>query len=718
MTERPITLCQLKQKVCSLTYGSSPCTAAVGVTGAQKCFNTRTTCQDPANFDETTKTLTLSEPIEGVPLEWNTIPSLKRVSVRPNKINFAGLTKSMSPLGARAAATIDVQDHPDGDSLTDPYVSERTYDPETRGTFWGKWIARNQDWQDFEVDIVTTELYPDTTVYWDDFTADTSGEWIRGQESVDGTITVAGGKLVYTKGAGDGLRPRIIRKLFVEPNKPYRVTIPAATGTSPRRELWVTTSPSGGFFQAVTPIVNNAALETVFQTSASIVYVVIRAGTDSTTGDTVEVDNVLIERIAMETVKSFFLEEVNGPDANGSVSLTVRDILSRTDGGSAKVPRATSGALNAGINASADTLVVALAPGEAWQEYKQRNASFGLLKIGKEILQFNVFLEDTPSAGFITFGGVERGQFGTIAESHSAGDSVQYGPLFVDMKPFRIIKELLEDWAGVPTSWIPESDWSDEHDRWLLPYNQITGGIIEPIDVDEAIGEILESVMASMWVDTVNREIKFRAARPAEEDIIALNDQNDILAGSMSRQVKMAEQVSRADVYFGVINLNEKVDETKNYLNRRTRFGEQLGLPRTRQILSRWLKTDVQATETARTLMQASNSLPIYVTLSVGANRVGHINPGDVVRLHTRIVQDVTGLNLSSLYLVIEVNENGGESATLTLRSIGGFPATSEWAPSDAPDFDDATDEEKEQYAFWADEDGNLDGQPSPYSWA
>ena len=49
---RWLTFVEIDVSICSLTYGVAPCTAAVGVTGAQKCFNTLGSCQDRANYAE------------------------------------------------------------------------------------------------------------------------------------------------------------------------------------------------------------------------------------------------------------------------------------------------------------------------------------------------------------------------------------------------------------------------------------------------------------------------------------------------------------------------------------------------------------------------------------------------------------------------------------------------------------------------------------------
>jgi hypothetical protein len=51
MTDR-ISFIEIELKKCSRVYGVAPCTASVGTTGTQKCFNTRVTCQDKPNLNE------------------------------------------------------------------------------------------------------------------------------------------------------------------------------------------------------------------------------------------------------------------------------------------------------------------------------------------------------------------------------------------------------------------------------------------------------------------------------------------------------------------------------------------------------------------------------------------------------------------------------------------------------------------------------------------
>lgn len=150
----PIQIVELEQPWCALTYGSSPCTAAIGTTGERKCFNTRKTCQDPSNYDGSDKIVWRFMKPSGVlprdmysagggDISTNPIPSLASVTTSPTRINIGGGSDNASPLGNRATVSITLKDHTWDDSVEDKYLAERGYAPLERGTFWSKFLARN-----------------------------------------------------------------------------------------------------------------------------------------------------------------------------------------------------------------------------------------------------------------------------------------------------------------------------------------------------------------------------------------------------------------------------------------------------------------------------------------------------------------------------------------------------------------------------------------------
>jgi len=133
----PIQIVELDLDSCSLTYGTSPCTAAIGVTGEDKCYNTFGTCQDTLNYNKTTKTYRFISNSAFIPVGENIIPCLKSVSFAPTKISIG------VGLGYRSSCNIVLQDFIHNDRGIDPYVSDRSYDT-AQGTYFGKLFARNQ----------------------------------------------------------------------------------------------------------------------------------------------------------------------------------------------------------------------------------------------------------------------------------------------------------------------------------------------------------------------------------------------------------------------------------------------------------------------------------------------------------------------------------------------------------------------------------------------
>lgn len=120
--------------VCSLSYGIAPCMAA----GGPKCFNTIKTCQDRENFDEDEVTLRFAKDAAYLPSDIDCIPSVSDISFAPGSISLG------ENLGTRSTLTVTFNDHPHTDTGEgyDKYRTERAYNPVERGTFWGKFRAR------------------------------------------------------------------------------------------------------------------------------------------------------------------------------------------------------------------------------------------------------------------------------------------------------------------------------------------------------------------------------------------------------------------------------------------------------------------------------------------------------------------------------------------------------------------------------------------------
>lgn len=157
-SKEPVVYVEIDFRACSLTYGSSPCTASGS--GDQKCFQNFAGCQDKSNFAATTKTLRFSN-IRIDALQGNTdaptFPTLKGVSVSPSTLTPG------EGLGIRATCNLTLEDHPYSMVGIDPYISDRTYDHAERGSFWSRFVTMFPFYVENEVRVYTGFLEEDGT---------------------------------------------------------------------------------------------------------------------------------------------------------------------------------------------------------------------------------------------------------------------------------------------------------------------------------------------------------------------------------------------------------------------------------------------------------------------------------------------------------------------------------------------------------------------------
>lgn len=159
MTKQALIYVEIDIRVCSLTYGVLPCEAQLGVTGDEKCFNTRNQradCQDTENFSSATKTLRFGLRDCGfLPADINCYPLLDSAKVKN------AILKPGESIGERATLTANFFNGRESDAGLDPYVTERGYIAFEQGTFWGKFRARNTYLEGQAIRIIRGEVGQD-----------------------------------------------------------------------------------------------------------------------------------------------------------------------------------------------------------------------------------------------------------------------------------------------------------------------------------------------------------------------------------------------------------------------------------------------------------------------------------------------------------------------------------------------------------------------------
>lgn len=151
MSRQAIRYVELDVPVCANTYGVAPCTASVPTTGADKCFNCVSTCQDSANYSDTTETVRFAEATGFNPDDIEAHPIIESVSFTPGRISLG------QDLGQRSSVSVTFRDyqHSDAGPGLDPYHASRSYDPYAQGTFWGRWKARQPYIKGSELRLLT-----------------------------------------------------------------------------------------------------------------------------------------------------------------------------------------------------------------------------------------------------------------------------------------------------------------------------------------------------------------------------------------------------------------------------------------------------------------------------------------------------------------------------------------------------------------------------------
>jgi hypothetical protein len=151
-SREPFEMVEVDVERCSLTFGTAPCTAALGGRTLRKCYQTKRTCADLPNFTPGAPlTLRFAKPGR-LPKGVQVFPALESVRAQTATVNIAGSDPRMGALGKRGKLVFDLRDFAWHDRDFDRYQAERLtgaaqidepgYNPADRGTQLAKIKAR------------------------------------------------------------------------------------------------------------------------------------------------------------------------------------------------------------------------------------------------------------------------------------------------------------------------------------------------------------------------------------------------------------------------------------------------------------------------------------------------------------------------------------------------------------------------------------------------
>ena len=388
----------------------------------------------------------------------------------------------------------------------------------------------------------------------------------------------------------------------------------------------------------------------------------------------------------------FVIESITGPDANGRVTVTGKDILKLADDERAQAPAPSTGVLASGINDSVTTITLDDSSGYA---------SSGTVRIGDELITYS-----GNSSNQLT--GCTRGTSNTTAQSHNASDVVQQCLVWNDKPISDAIYELLNTYADISSSYLDKVNWDIEADTWLGGHD-LTTIISEPTGVKKLLEEITEQCLCYIWWDEVDQLVKLQGVRPAD-DATAINDDDNVIAESISVSEDPDQRLSEVWVYYDIIDPTGDYDEPRNYRRHQVNIdaaaegANQYDETRVRQIFARFFDAtnSSQALQLGGRMIARYRDNPRIITLSMDAKDSG-IWLGDVVSLTTDALRDSYGEKEAALLQVVEVKEDQAPSGTVYQYRLQDFFFRSRYcfiSPSGTVDYASASDALRERYGW------------------
>lgn len=275
--------------------------------------------------------------------------------------------------------------------------------------------------------------------------------------------------------------------------------------------------------------------------------------------------------------RTYIIDSFDGPNQNGVYTIYARDVLKIADNKRSQAPLLSEGFLSGSLTDVATSAT--LNPTGIGNE---KYATSGIVAIGGEEL-----CDFTRSGDDLT---LTRGQYGTVAVAHDASDRVQEVLEYDGIDPALIIQDLLENYAGIDSSYIPIASWQIETAAYLgRDYSAL---IAEPTSVRDLVSELIEQACLALWWDDETSTIQLRVLRTIGTETQVFSE-DDIIEGSLTIHEQPETRKSQVWVYYGQRNALEPIDEPDNYRSTLIEIDADAesdqGSPAIKKIYCRWV---------------------------------------------------------------------------------------------------------------------------------
>jgi hypothetical protein len=412
----------------------------------------------------------------------------------------------------------------------------------------------------------------------------------------------------------------------------------------------------------------------------------------------------------------YVLGRVDGPDGDGKVTISGVSPLMEAEGKKALFPAAMDVRLVSDIDTTQTTIRLTTIEDNLTRAFGI-SARPGLI-IGSEIMLYTGYSEIEPGVYDLA---VIRHALKTTAAAAKAGARAQRIGYFEDTPTWECGKHILTEHSPVTAGRLDLPMWEEEGGDYLATIRSTTV-IPAPTPVFDLMGEICQQGMFFVWWNEYAAKVKMQAVRPPAGAVRKLTGAANIV-GDSARVTRAPEStLTRVFVYYGQKDPTKTdkanylvIDGTIEASNEDPRSG---GQARTLEISARWVNTAAHAQQIISRILSRYRSVPRFLTIRV-SEQDKDITIGDVCDVTQRQLVDDEGRLISSRWQVISWDEvKPGEIYALDLQTYDLIGRFGGWMADDGPDYDDATEEERGEGAWWAGDDGLMPDGSDGYQWS
>jgi len=344
--------------------------------------------------------------------------------------------------------------------------------------------------------------------------------------------------------------------------------------------------------------------------------------------------------------RTYVIDQIDAQRGRGIVK--GKDVLKLADDDRSQYPVKSTGELSADIDNVVTSLTLTPA-GVGDLEYD----SSGWINLSDEVMSF------TRVADVMT---VVRGQYNTVATTHSSGDAVQQCAYFND-RVENIVYFLLTTPSNINPSFINLPDWVIESDD-NFPY-MFEALLTEPIGVKALLKELAENAPHSLNFNEVSQLIEFTALKEPPININYINNQANI-TGTLSPTDHPEKRISDVFVRFGRRDPTQKMDELNNYSQTYVRSdlassgADEYDGEKIKTINSRWINNfnKAAAVDLAAKFGRRFSKTPREISFTVTA-KDSDLWIADNIGINHPELQTVTGEQGDNIYQIMSVKEAG-----------------------------------------------------------